>query len=46
MPGTTTAMSINFIGIAAQTMNSNGSYGKPQISLDYQKLLSIEDITF
>ncbi|AAZ91077.1 TPA: hypothetical protein JMQ46_004236 [Shigella sonnei] len=46
MPGTTTAMSINFIGMTARTMNSNGSHGKPQIPVDYQKLLSIEDITF
>ncbi|RDQ03959.1 hypothetical protein C4A39_03570 [Escherichia coli] len=45
MPGTTTAVSINFIGIAARTMNSNGSHGKPQIPVDYQKLLSIEGIT-
>ncbi len=26
-------------------VNSNGSHGKPQIPVDYQKLLSIEDIT-
>ncbi|MDD0831649.1 hypothetical protein PTQ16_23100, partial [Escherichia coli] len=41
---TTTAMSINFIGMTARTMNSNGSPGKPQIPVDYQKLLLIEDI--
>ncbi|WP_198599027.1 hypothetical protein [Escherichia sp. MOD1-EC5449] len=45
MPGTTTAMSINFIGITARTMNSNDSHGKPQIPADNQKLLAIEDIT-
>ncbi|EEZ7036597.1 hypothetical protein HCH97_05620 [Escherichia coli] len=45
MPGTTTAMSINFIRITARTMNSNGSHGKPQIPADNQKLLAIEDIT-
>ncbi len=45
MPGTTTAMSINFIGITARTMNSNGSHGNPQIPADNQKLLAIEDIT-
>ncbi|EFJ9066543.1 hypothetical protein AVS17_004510 [Escherichia coli] len=45
MPGTTTAMSINFIGITARTMNSNGSHGKTQIPADNQKLLAIEDIT-
>ncbi|EFU9411101.1 hypothetical protein H6290_004395 [Escherichia coli] len=38
-------MSINFIGITARTMNSNGSHGKPQIPADNQKLLAIEDIT-
>ena len=43
--GNNTAMSINFIGITARTMNSNGSHGKPQIPVDYQKLVSIEDIT-
>ncbi|GKW34584.1 hypothetical protein PEC730217_33640 [Pectobacterium carotovorum subsp. carotovorum] len=45
MLGTTTTMSINFIGMTARTMNSNGSHGKPQIPVDYQKLLSIECIT-
>ena len=29
MPGTTMAMSINFIGITARKMNSNGSHIKP-----------------
>jgi hypothetical protein len=38
-------MSINFIGMTARTMNSNGSHAKPQIPVDSQKLLSIECIT-
>lgn len=45
MLGTATTMSINFIGMAARAMNSNGSHRKPQIPVDYQKLLSIEGIT-
>ena len=43
--GSTATMAINFIGMVAGAMNSNGSHRKPQIPVEYQKLLSIEGIT-